>query len=187
VAMRLRALRKKLAGSGEPAVTAELRAVEEQLAASIVETRQVVLDLREHPGPPPELGTALTQLVRQLTVGAPLVAQVAVQGRSRPVAPAVQRELSRIAQEAVKNAVLHAAARTIEVQLCYAEDHLALTVADDGQGFDPARAPAEGHFGLLGLRERAERLGTLELDSQPGQGTRLRLQVSAPYAAGEAG
>ncbi len=185
-AMRLRALRKKLAGASEPAVTDELRAVEELVAASIVETRQVVLDLRERSGPTPELGAALSLLARQQTEGTPVRTEVTVEGPARPLAPEVQRELLRIAGEAVKNAVLHAAAGRIDIQLRYAADGLTLSVADDGQGFDPARAPAAGHFGLQGLRERAARLGKLALDSAPGRGTRVQVQVSTPYSGEEA-
>jgi signal transduction histidine kinase len=83
----------------------------------------------------------------------------------------------------VKNALLHAAPTRVEVALRYRADALTLSITDDGRGFDPGRAPAaeSGHFGLVGIRERAARLGSLQIDSQPERGTRLQVTVNAPY------
>jgi signal transduction histidine kinase len=92
----------------------------------------------------------------------------------------VPEELLRIAQEAVANARKHSGARYIRVRLCYEETGVRLVVSDDGSGFDPEAAAAAkpGHFGLVGLRERAARLGgTLSLDSHPGRGTNVEVFV----------
>ncbi len=187
-AMRLRGLRKRVTGAGgnapDPqAVGQELREVEALVAASIVETRQTVMGLREPAGPAPGLGPALTALVRQLAEGTPVATEVTVEGPVRPLRPALHHELTRIAGEAVKNALLHAAPTQINVALCYRPDALTLSVRDDGRGFDPALAPAagDGHFGLLGIRERAARLGSLELASAPDRGTHLAITVNGPY------
>jgi ligand-binding sensor domain-containing protein/signal transduction histidine kinase len=194
--MRLRGLRKRLAGApdaGDPggaraALAAELREVEHQVAASIVETRQTVLGLREARQPPVDPVPALDALVRQLAQGHPVRTTVAVQGRPRPLHAAICEDLLRIAGEAVKNALHHAAPRHIQVELRFDDGALTLSVTDDGRGFDPdvAPDPRAGHFGLLGIRERAARLGGLRLQSGPGQGTRLEVTARAPYAAGEA-
>ena len=78
------------------------------------------------------------------------------------------------------NALKHAQARNIEIILDFKPEGVELRVNDDGCGFDPAVASNNGHFGLLGLQERARALGAeLTLDSRPSQGTRLRLAVPA--------
>ena len=99
-----------------------------------------------------------------------------------PAAPlAVKEGLYRIGQEALRNAVRHARARTVRLRLATEGCEVALEVADDGVGFDPAapRAPGlDGGFGLVGLRERVALLGgALQLDSAPDEGTRVRVTV----------
>ena len=88
----------------------------------------------------------------------------------------------RVAQEAVRNVAEHSAAGTVDVRLT-ATGTVALTVADDGIGFDPAKladTPAGGHVGLLLLRDLARTAGgSLEIDASPGRGTRLHLEVPA--------
>lgn len=83
--------------------------------------------------------------------------------------------LLAILREALSNVYRHARATSVMVRLAVERDMLTLEVADDGVGFDPARADlATGHYGLAGMRERAAALGgTLELHSQPGAGTRM--------------
>jgi signal transduction histidine kinase len=88
----------------------------------------------------------------------------------------------RVAQEAVRNVAEHSAAGTVDVRLT-AGEQVALTVADDGIGFDPATladTPADGHVGLLLLQDLARTAeGRLELHASPGRGTRLHLEVPA--------
>jgi two-component system sensor histidine kinase UhpB len=88
----------------------------------------------------------------------------------------------RIAQEALSNAIRHAGARRIDVELHEADGQLQLTVRDDGRGFDAtaarARAATGGSQGLLGMQERAGLVGgELEIDSAPGHGTTLRASL----------
>jgi signal transduction histidine kinase len=87
----------------------------------------------------------------------------------------------RIAQEALRNAVTHGAARTVSVSLTGGDIGLTLVIADDGVGFDATALPGDG-LGLTSMRERLEPLGgTLKIDSRPGAGTRLKVMV--PYRA----
>jgi signal transduction histidine kinase len=80
-------------------------------------------------------------------------------------------------QEALNNVLKHAHARRVQVRLDLAADRVVLEVADDGAGFDPS-VRGGGGFGLPGMRERAERLGgRLQIDSSPGAGTRVRVEV----------
>ncbi|HEX9889790.1 MAG TPA: ATP-binding protein, partial [Nitriliruptorales bacterium] len=95
--------------------------------------------------------------------------------------PEIEREVFRIAQEAISNAVQHADARTITVHLESDDAGIALTVDDDGRGL-PSEPPTSG-MGLTHMRERAERLGArLDLISTgPGTGVRLRVPASAAW------
>jgi two-component system NarL family sensor kinase len=88
--------------------------------------------------------------------------------------------LFRVAQEALRNVAAHAGASHVDVRAERAGDRIALTVADDGRGFDVASARPEGHFGLSLLEDLARDAGaTLELDSKPGEGTRVRVELGA--------
>ena len=98
-----------------------------------------------------------------------------------PADPARDREVLRIAQEALQNALRHAQAKRIAVRLRGDEAGLVLEVADDGAGFDPDAAGLRSRrLGLTSMEERAERLGGwLEIRSAPGAGTTVRLEVGA--------
>lgn len=91
--------------------------------------------------------------------------------------------LFRIVQESLTNATRHARAGWVHVGLAVHDGQLDLRVADNGKGFDPS-ADHTGHFGLLGMRERAQRVGAvLEVVSQPGAGTQVRLSMPLPAVA----
>jgi signal transduction histidine kinase len=89
--------------------------------------------------------------------------------------------LYRIVQEALTNVTRHARAASIEASLDEREGALHLHLVDDGIGFDAEGARTDGHFGLLGMRERARLLhGTVLLESRPGLGTRLHVSLPIP-------
>ncbi len=96
----------------------------------------------------------------------------------------VEALIFRVAQEAVRNVTTHAGARAVVVRLTVSATCAVLTVTDDGVGFDPAAVgarPASGHLGLTVLRDLAAHAGAdLRLDSAPGQGTSVRLEVPLP-------
>jgi signal transduction histidine kinase len=95
----------------------------------------------------------------------------------------MEQHLLRIAQEAVTNTLKHAHANRIRVKLHLEAKRLFLRIVDNGRGFDQQGAFASrgGHFGLLGMRERAERLGgELKLASHPGEGTEVQVTVPLP-------
>jgi signal transduction histidine kinase len=93
--------------------------------------------------------------------------------------PARDRELLRIAQEAINNSIRHAQAQHLAVRLHREDGRVQLEIEDDGVGFDPsARALRATHLGLTSMEERAERMGgRLEIHSAPGSGTRVRIDV----------
>ena len=145
---------------------------------SLAEARRAIADLRSDELECPELAAALPEIAQRLA--AALQTRIEVIGAPRKLNPAMERNLLRIFQEALTNTVKHADARRIEVQLNFAPHSLALRVSDDGRGFDPESLnPAgSGHYGLIGMRERAERIGGhLTLNSRPGEGTELLVEV----------
>jgi signal transduction histidine kinase/ligand-binding sensor domain-containing protein len=111
-----------------------------------------------------------------------------IYGAYRPLPPGTERELLRIAQEAIHNVKKHAGAKHLSVELEYGQDQIALEIRDDGRGFAADSQPdsTPGHYGLTGMRERAAAIGgTLEVTSEPGQGTVVRLRAPAPRGARE--
>jgi signal transduction histidine kinase len=98
-----------------------------------------------------------------------------------PALPFEAKEASyRIAQEALHNIAKHAHATRVEIQLCAAQGEIVLELTDDGVGFNP-QAVYSGHMGLNSMRERAAQIGgTLEVESQAGQGATVRLRIPRP-------
>ena len=106
--------------------------------------------------------------------------EVDVNGEAGGLPEEVAHHVFRIGQEAVTNAVNHANANQITLKLKIDPRLLSLQVADDGCGFEPEDVftSRNGNFGLIGMRERAERLGgELRLESETGKGTRLEVTV----------
>ncbi len=169
---------------GPGPAASRLEAVENALSASLAETRRLVWNLRDGAGPSEDLGQALWRLAARLSEGRPISCTVDTQGRAWPLPQAAQTGLFRIAQEALTNAIKHARPGRVDLQLSYEPETVVLSVIDDGCGFDETRAAdgRTGHFGLLGMRERARALGAqLVVTSRPGRGTAviLRLRTNA--------
>src|SRR5262249_12297213 len=92
--------------------------------------------------------------------------------------PEVEYNLLRIATEAVNNSVKHSGAGNIEVTLHFTKDAVHLSVADDGSGLERSQLAGNGsgHYGLIGMRERAAQIGAqFDLESSPGRGTKVSL------------
>lgn len=133
------------------------------------------------------LATAAETLCKDVerSMGAPRI-QLSISGEQIRLASDLELTAFRILQEALTNVLRHAKARTVQVRLEFGEHNLTLTVQDDGQGFvTPASAQdlaREGHFGLIGMRERALRFGGhLSLQSQPGYGTTLMVTLPSEH------
>jgi signal transduction histidine kinase len=144
------------------------------------EARRTVRNLRMFELEVGDLPGALAQLTHDAASGMPVKIETKVHGSPTPLPGAVENHLLRIGQEAMTNALKHAGAKHIWFDLSYEADAVELKVADDGRGFDfTQQAPGEaGHFGLLGMRERANKIGgVFNLTSQPGQGTTVIVRV----------
>jgi signal transduction histidine kinase len=164
-------------GPEQNEVASELRRVRRQVSRSVREARDWILELRRHPMRTPRLTDSLGELVDTVESRHSVRPNVVISGR-RPdqASPDIDMQLFRIVQEAVNNAIRHGHASRIDVTVTYDSDHVALTIKDDGCGFTPedeARSRLAGeHFGLVTMRERAERAGgQLRIISAPGAGT----------------
>ncbi len=106
--------------------------------------------------------------------------RVVVDGERRPLHPVLRDEVYRIGREAVINAFRHARAGKIEMELRYSAKNLTLMVRDDGRGIDPnvLKTGRDGHFGLMGMRERADRIGAqFHVMSSASAGTEIELSI----------
>jgi len=111
--------------------------------------------------------------------------RVIVEGQARPLHPLIRDEVYHIGREAVTNAFRHASAKTINLALEYCSNELRVVVRDDGRGIDPGviGLGREGHWGLSGMRERADRIGaTLKVSSSADSGTEVDLRVPGRIA-----
>jgi signal transduction histidine kinase len=147
--------------------------------SGLTETRRALQALR--PSPLEDLGLALALRGLSETVAArgDLKLELDVPESLKNLPPEVEEGIYRIAQEALENVAKHAHAKNVHVQLSQDDNRLALTISDDGQGFDPKNIDPVRQFGIQGMRERTEMLGgALEVDSQPERGTVIQLAWS---------
>jgi signal transduction histidine kinase len=154
---------------------------------SLAEARRAVSDLRSDELEGAELTAALPEIASRLAGGGGVRTVVTVAGTPQQLSPVARKAVVRIFQEAMANALKHAHAETIEIQLRYEKEGLVLAVRDDGRGFDAASAIplTVGHYGLTGMRERAERIGgRMTITSAPGHGTELAIFVPFAECAG---
>jgi signal transduction histidine kinase len=144
----------------------------------IEETRRALKSLRASPLDDLGLGLALQKMTESTIARVNLDLELALPDPMPPLAPDVEQCLYRIAQEAMENVAHHANAKKVSLRLKPQGDHLRLTVQDDGLGFDPRDKASTGHFGLVGMKERAELSGgKLMIDSQKGKGTKVILEI----------
>lgn len=146
------------------------------------EARRSVWQLRSPSLQAPEdFSEALKKVSERALQGTGTLLRFITSGAEYKLMPDIEDNFIRICEEAVTNAVKHANPAEVEVMLEYAASELRLRVRDNGRGFDPngSGSAKDGHFGLLGIRERTKHLaGSLFLNSQPGKGTEILVTVS---------
>jgi signal transduction histidine kinase len=150
------------------------------VSQSQVDVRRSVWDLRSRALEQFDLPGALSTSCKQLADGTNIHLKVTAKGRVRPLSETMEENLLRIAQEALTNVIKHSGATAATIELDYGAQNVILQIQDDGHGFEPEKSagPGEGHFGLLGISERAKRLGAeLSVSSEIGRGTSIRVQV----------
>ena len=142
----------------------------------LVEMRAFIFELRPEALEPEGLTSALEKQAAALRARHEINVRTSL-GEEPALPPESKEALYRIAQEALQNTIKHAGATNVGLGVGHANGSVTLDVSDDGAGFDPTGA-FPGHLGLKSMRERAERLGgTLEIQSAPGEGTRIRVRI----------
>jgi signal transduction histidine kinase len=157
---------------------------------ALAESREAIQDLRSEPIAKGNLAELLMLTSRELAGpngnGHSPVFDLIEEGERQPLSSTVSDDVCRIALELMRNAYQHAHAQRIESEIRYGNSVFRLRIRDDGRGIDPKmlrEGGRAGHWGLRGLRERAERIGAhLDLWSEPGNGTEVQLVVPASIA-----
>uniref|UniRef100_UPI0037C17B6B PAS domain-containing protein n=1 Tax=Chamaesiphon sp. OTE_8_metabat_110 TaxID=2964696 RepID=UPI0037C17B6B len=161
------------------ATQAHLETIDELARSGLAEARRSVKALRPQLLEEGNLDSALHRLITQMRATADTVLVYEIKGIAYPLPAEVENNLLRIGQEALTNAIKHANAGEIRVELAYEHSQCSLQIKDDGIGFGVGSIPAVGGFGLLGISERADRIGAqLTIHSQPGQGTEITIVVN---------
>lgn len=170
----------RLISSNEVATAAEhLRELRDTAQEALREMRLLIFELRPPLLEKSGLVAALQARLDAVEGRAGMRTDFQVEG-SRRVPFGIEEELYHLAQEALNNVLKHANAKHVQVHLRFLQDGTWLEVMDDGVGFEPAAARAGGGLGLSGMEERAQRLGgQLQIESAPGKGTRVVVQVPA--------
>ncbi len=179
ISVQLEVVARTMPASAELAKT-HLDRVRILVRHGIAEARRYVWDLRSQALDKNDLPAALSDTARRLTTETAVSANVEVSGTFRPLSPLIEGNLLRIGQEAINNAVRHAQAQTILINLKFDARRVQLSVRDDGKGFDyqESKNGEARHFGLVGMHERAVRMGgSLRVDSHAGEGTEVLVDV----------
>jgi signal transduction histidine kinase len=159
------------------AAQTQLSKVSREARTGLEEARQAILDLRSAPVEEHGLQEALEQMVRRFGQKHGLQTNWTLQGTPTPLLPVQANALYRIAEEALSNVERHSGARSLGVSLEYGTG-VTLSIHDDGTGFDPHNVD-EGHYGLVGIRERATLVdGQVEITSAPNKGTTLTVHIA---------
>jgi signal transduction histidine kinase/ligand-binding sensor domain-containing protein len=186
---RLQAVRRLLPGKPEEAERA-LDTALDQGDEAIADGRDAVQDLRSTALIESNfinvIGTMGQEIIGSIESDSPPSFRVLVEGKERELEVAVRDEVFRITREATRNALRHASAQAIEVEISYADAQFSIRVRDDGIGLDPNivdRGQRRGHWGLPGMRERAASFGgRLNVWSERGAGTEVEVSIPAQIA-----
>lgn len=172
----LRLFQRNPADAGPP-----LELAKRFLGQSRLELRRSIWDLRSRELEQFALTQALSIASAQILTGSAIVAEVTTVGEPRRLPEIVEENFLRIAQEALTNVVKHSGATSVAVQLIFGADSVAMEIKDNGSGLVEARIASrkEPHYGLLGMKERAKRIGgRLDVSGPAGEGTTVRVSVS---------
>ncbi|WP_347269518.1 PAS domain S-box protein [Trichocoleus sp. FACHB-90] len=171
---------KQVLSDDVEATGAHLDLIKELARTGLVEARRSVVALRPQLLEEGSLQSALHRLIAQIrTAAMDTTLYYEIEGAVYSLPTEVENNLLRMGQEALTNAIKHANADEIRVELAYDRDQVCLRVQDNGQGFGVGSIPSSDGFGLLGMSERAERIGAqLTIRSQPGQGTEIIVTVN---------
>jgi len=177
ITMSMQALASRLPSSGARETLEEIVA---DAGQSLREARRSLSGLRSRPDSPAGLVPTVARIARHLTEPKDVRLKLTLSDEYTDLPADVEYNLLRIAQEAMLNAVRHSGARNLAVTLESTRERLRLSVKDDGTGFDETGAPPAGHYGLIGMKERAAQIGAIfELTSERGRGTTVSVLLES--------
>lgn len=157
-----------------------------QLMGQVIEEgRDAVRGLRSTSGNADDLETAFSRAGQEFGNERVKDCRVIVEGTRKQLHPVIRDEAYRIGREALANAFRHSSASKIEIEIEYANKNLRVLVRDDGTGIDPEvlESGRDGHWGLPGMRERAESIGArLKVWSRTNAGTEVELLIPSHIA-----
>jgi signal transduction histidine kinase len=181
VSMQLRATVDHL--SADSAAKGQFDSALQSMDRLLEEGRRAVQGLRSPQGNSPTLGHDLAGVPNALGLPSTVGFRVVVEGEQRKLKAGLRNELYRIGREAIFNAYRHSRAKHIEAEIEYRTAQLRIAVRDNGCGIDPQSLERDGHWGLRGMRERAERIGArLRVLSRAALGTEIELCVPGRVA-----
>jgi PAS domain S-box-containing protein len=150
---------------------------------SLVEARRSLLALHSSLLDHNDLPSAMSQLVDSLELAWSSHTNLMINGRHRPLPPTTEDHLLRITQEALQNAIRHGKARKMQVELAYDKKRVSLKIQDDGNGFELAGDRRTTSLGITIMQERSAEIGArFDIQSKPGKGTRVTVEVPIPEA-----
>ncbi|HTJ29464.1 MAG TPA: two-component regulator propeller domain-containing protein, partial [Acidobacteriaceae bacterium] len=188
ISLQLEVLGELLRMNKADAAVRLLATTQELVREGLNDARQSIWALRSQDASESTLPVRLRRMVEEAKDES-LDTNFTIHGVFRPLPTALEQELLRISQEAILNVKHHAQASRLNVSLDYERELVSLTIADNGRGFtikeparsgDPVRAAGQekGHYGLIGMQERAALLhAEMVIDTHPGGGTVVRLRV----------
>ena len=159
---------------------------------ALTESRDAIQNIRSSSTRHPDLSHALASVLEEVQAAFPdgdrarPTCSIVVEGKEQMLREYVMAEICRIAREALRNAFQHAQASHVEMEISFRDNELRLSLRDDGLGIEPlvlSNGARSGHWGLIGIRERAARLGAkLDFWSKPGAGTEIELSLAGNIA-----
>ncbi len=160
-----------------PKAASYLGELQEIASDALREMRLLIFNLRPPLLEQEGLVAALQHRLDAVESRAGLRTALYIEGEER-LSPALQEQIYHIAQEALTNVLKHARAREVTISLAFGEGSIRLEICDNGRGFDPATVQTMGGLGIAGMHERSREIGgALAIQSAPGQGTTVRLEV----------
>ncbi|OQY29029.1 MAG: hypothetical protein B6I38_08655 [Anaerolineaceae bacterium 4572_5.1] len=178
VAVQLEGAQRLIGENPEKSVNI-VRTAREQIREALRELRGIVATMREPLQVNIPLRKALPKLIDAFEEATDFQVHLTIEDDVPNLTKAYRLTVYRIVQEAFTNIQRHAQAQNIWARIFLKEDHLVITIADDGVGF-PEQI-SEGTFGLVGIRERASHFGgTVHLESRNGGGAQLRVELAVP-------
>jgi signal transduction histidine kinase/PAS domain-containing protein len=178
IILQLEAAKRKIAATQPEAAQNCLSRARSLAASGLSEARRSVRALRPEALESDDLPSALYYIVEQMSWNTDVKITLQIDGTPRPIPVNVEINLLRIGQEALTNAVRHADAQNIRLNLLFEPEAVHLQIRDDGRGFQPQVQLTNGGFGLIGMQERSRQIGgQLRLVSSIGRGTEAIVTV----------